>query len=71
MVLRTGKYKGWSIQELQFSDPNYLTWIRGNRPEMLVERKSKPKVELTEEELDQQNNYKKLPMLSWDEAFPR
>ena len=38
---------------------------------MLIERKSKPKVRLTEEELDQKNESKKLPLMSWAEAFPQ
>ena len=41
MVLRTGKYKGWTVEALHYSDPKYLLWIRVNRPEMLIERKSK------------------------------
>ena len=71
MVLRTGKYKGWTVEALHYSDPKYLLWIRVNRPEMLIERKSKPKVRLTEEELDQKNESKQLPLMSWAEAFPQ
>lgn len=70
MVLRSGKYKGWTVQSVQYSDPSYLVWVRGNRPEMLIERKAKPKVEVPEEELEERNTYKNLPKLTWKEAFP-
>ena len=72
MKLRTGKYAGQSSEDVSMMDPGYYRWMRLNRPEMLVERKAKPKaekVELTEEELDQKNNYKTLTKLSWKEAF--
>ena len=72
MVLRTGKYAGQSDTDVSMMDPDYYRWMRLNRPEMLVERKAKPKVEkmeLSEEELEQKNNYKTLPRLSWKEAF--
>ena len=72
MILRTGKYAGQSDTDVSMMDPDYYRWMRLNRPEMLVERKAKPKVEkmeLSEEELEQKNNYKTLPRLSWKEAF--
>ena len=72
MKLRTGKYAGQSLEDVSMIDPGYYRWIRLNRPEMLVERKVIPKVikqELTDEELDERNNYNTLPKLGWDEAF--
>ena len=72
MVLRSGKYKGYTVQEVMYSDPGYYNWIRINRPEMLVERKAKPKaqkIQVSEEELEQKKAYKNLPFESWDSAF--
>jgi hypothetical protein len=55
-----------------YSDPGYYNWIRINRPEMLVERKAKPKaqkIEVSEEELEQKQAYKNIPPGSWKDAF--
>jgi hypothetical protein len=63
MVLRSGKYKGYTVEEIMYSDPSYYTWIRVNRPEMLIERKAKPKaqkIEVSEEELEEKRAYKNI-----------
>jgi hypothetical protein len=69
MILRSGKYKGRNLEEIKFLDPQYIRWIKENRPEMLRGIKKvqqpKPKEEFTEE----QTSYKNLPRLSWKEAF--
>jgi len=72
MVLRSGKYKGYTVEEIMYSDPSYYTWIRVNRPEMLIERKAKPKahkIEVSEEELEQKKAYKNIPLGGWKDAF--
>ncbi len=72
MVLRSGKYKGYTVQEVMYSDPSYYNWIRINRPEMLIERKAKPKaqkIEVSEEELEQKKAYKNIPLAGWKDAF--
>ena len=72
MVLRSGKYKGYTIQEVMYTDPSYYNWIRINRPEMLIERKAKPKaqkIEVSEEELEQKKAYKNIPLGSWNSSF--
>ena len=72
MVLRSGKYKGFTVQEVMYSDPGYYNWIRINRPEMLIERKVKPKaqkIEVSEEELEEKKAYKNIKPGSWKEAF--
>ena len=72
MVLRSGKYKGYTVQEVMYSDPGYYNWIRINRPEMLIERKAKPKaqkIEVSEEELEQKQAYKNIPLGGWKDAF--
>ncbi len=72
MILRSGKYQGYTLESVVMIDPGYIRWVRENRPEMLIERR-KPqkiqKVELTEEELEQKQAYKNLPRESWDSAF--
>ena len=72
MVLRSGKYKGYTVQEVMYSDPSYYYWMKANRPEMLIERKAKPKaqkIEVSEEELEQKQAYKNIPLGGWDSAF--
>ena len=72
MVLRSGKYKGYTVQEVMYSDPGYYNWIRINRPEMLIESKAKPKaqkIEVSEEELEEKKAYKNIKPGSWKEAF--
>jgi len=46
--------------------------MKANRPEMLVERKVKPKaqkIEVSEEELEEKNAYKNIPLGSWNLSF--
>jgi len=72
MVLRSGKYKGYTVEEVMYSDPSYYNWIRINRPEMLIERKAKPKaqkIQVSEEGIEQKKAYKNLPTGNWKDAF--
>lgn len=68
MILRSGKYKGMDSEEVQQYDSQYMWWVKQNRPEMLKSRTPK-KIEMTDEEIEQLNNYKNLPRLSCEEAF--
>lgn len=34
-ILRSGKYKGYSVREAWTKDPSYIRWVAENRPEML------------------------------------
>ena len=43
MIMRTGKYAGYTIGEMAFKDPSYYRWVKENRPEMLKSHNSKPK----------------------------
>jgi len=55
-----------------YSDPSYYYWIKANRPEMLIERKAKPKaqkIEMSDEELEQKQAYKNIPLGGWKDAF--
>ena len=72
MVLRSGKYKGYTVEEVMYSDPSYYNWIRINRPEMLRERKAKPKaqkIQVSEEEIEEKKAYKNIPLGGWKDAF--
>jgi hypothetical protein len=43
MIMRTGKYAGYTIGEMAFKDPSYYRWVKENRPEMLKSHKPKSK----------------------------
>lgn len=42
MIMRSGKYAGYTIGEMAFKDPSYFRWVKENRPEMLKSH-GKPK----------------------------
>ena len=72
MVLRSGKYQGYTVEEVMYSDPSYYYWIKANRPEMLIERKAKPKaqkIQVSEEEVEDRKAYKNIPLGGWKDAF--
>ena len=72
MVFRSGKYQGHTVQEVAYSDPSYLQWVRINRPEMLIERKPKPKaqkLEISEDEIAERQQYKNIRPATPEEAF--
>ena len=35
MILRSGKYKGYSVREAWAKDPSYIRWVADNVPAML------------------------------------
>jgi len=64
MVLRSGKYKGKTLEWVEEFDSNYLDWIKENRPEMLKE-KPKPKI-VKEDELPDSPISALKPNLNFD-----
>jgi len=42
-VFRSGEHAGKTYCLVKKTNPSYIRWIKENRPEMLVERKEKPK----------------------------
>jgi len=50
---RSGKYAGWTIQEVFENNPGYLNWIYENKPQMLngaeIKTAPKPKPEESED----------------------
>lgn len=70
MILRSGKYKGYTLQEVQRIAPWYIQWVHENRPEMLKEPTSKKKVVKVIEGDDSTYNYNKnIRPATLDEAF--
>ena len=70
MVFRSGKYQGYTIEEVTRIAPWYIRWVRENRPEMLRERTPKKKVvQVTEDEEVASNQYKNIRPATPEEAF--
>jgi len=38
MKFRSGKYAGYTVEQVKIIAPWYINWVRVNRPEMLRER---------------------------------
>lgn len=70
MILRSGKYKGYTIQEVNRIAPWYIRWVQENRPEMLREHTPKKKVVKVVEDEDVTYNYNKnIRPATPEEAF--
>ena len=71
MVFRSGKYQGYTIEEVTRIAPWYIRWVRENRPEMLREHTPKKKkvVQVTEDEGVTSNQYKNIRPATLEEAF--
>ena len=70
MILRSGKYKGYTIQEVNRIAPWYIRWVQENRPEMLKEHTPKKKVvKVVEDEEVTTNLYKNIRPATPEEAF--
>lgn len=70
---RSGKYAGWTIQEVFDTSPGYLNWIYENKPQMLkgAEIKSAPKPEpkVVDSEEVSYIYSKNIKPATYDEAF--
>jgi len=71
MVFRSGKYQGYTIEEVTRIAPWYIRWVKENRPEMLRERTPKKKkvVQVTEDEEVTYNYNKNIRPATPEEAF--
>lgn len=70
MVFRSGKYQGYTIEEVTRIAPWYIRWVRENRPEMLREHTPKKKVvQVVEDEEVTSNQYKNIRPATPEEAF--
>ena len=72
MILRSGKYQGYTIDEVQRIAPWYIQWVKQNRPEMLKEHTPKKKkvVKPMDSEDDiPHSDYKNIKPATLEEAF--
>jgi hypothetical protein len=70
MIFRSGKYQGYSVDEVRRIAPWYIRWVQENRPEMLRERtpRKKTTTKVTEDE-EVTRTPKVKHLASWNEAF--
>jgi hypothetical protein len=69
-ILRSGKYKGKSYRWVMDNNPRYVSWIKENKPEMLVD-KPKPKKEVKVTNLKEDDGKFKMPLnLNFDNEPP-
>jgi hypothetical protein len=70
MIFRSGKYQGYSVDEVRRMAPWYIRWVQENRPEMLRERtpRKKTTTKVTEDE-EVTRTPKVKHLASWNEAF--
>jgi len=73
MIFRSGKYQGYSVDEVRRMAPWYIRWVQENRPEMLRERtpRKKTTTKVIEDEHHDHPGRVIQPLIpaSWDEAF--
>lgn len=75
MELRSGKYKGYEIEDVWEIDPGYMRWVQENRPEMLrshgTPKKPVPQKapQMSEEDVEMFNWNKNIRPATPEEAF--
>lgn len=67
MTFRFGKYKGYTLAEVEVIDPGYIRWARQNAPNLIP----KPPIkQLVDEDGDSYiPPYKDLPIIDLKDAF--
>ena len=75
VILRSGKYQGYTVGEVWHTDPGYIRWIKENRPEMLRSHAPKAKPvpqkapQMSEEDMESYNWNKNIRPATPEEAF--
>ena len=67
MTFRFGKYKGYTIAEVELLNPGYIRWARQNAPNLIPKP---PQKQVVDEEGDAYiQPYKDLPIIDPKDAF--
>lgn len=67
MIFRFGKYKGYTLSDVEQIDPGYIRWARQNAPNLIPKAPTK---KLVDEEGDAYiQPYKDLPIINPSDAF--
>ncbi len=67
MTFRFGKYKGYTVVDVELIDPGYIRWARQNAPNLFP--KIPEKLVVDEELFDYIPKYKNLPFIDPNDAF--
>lgn len=67
MTFRYGKYKGYSLAEVEQLNPGYIRWARQNAPNLIP--KPPQKLVVNEEEDTYIKPYKDIPIINPEDAF--
>lgn len=67
MTFRYGKYKGYSLAEVEQLNPGYIRWARQNAPNLIP--KPPQKLVVGEEDDAYIKPYKNIPTINPEDAF--
>jgi hypothetical protein len=67
MTFRFGKYKGYTLVDVELIDPGYIRWARQNAPNLIPKPPTKKVVD--EEDDSYIIPYKDLPTIDPNDAF--
>ena len=66
-MFRFGKYKGYTLSEVESIDPGYIRWARQNAPNLIPKAPTK---KLVDEEGDVYiKPYENIPLINPEDAF--
>ena len=67
MTFRFGKYKGYTLADVELNDPSYIRWARNNAPNLIP---TPPQKQLVDDEGDVYiKPYKNIPTINPEDAF--
>jgi len=67
MIFRFGKYKGYTLADVELNDPSYVRWVRNNAPNLIPKKVTK--IVVSEEDDVYIKPYTNLPLLNPSDAF--
>ena len=69
-MFRFGKYKGYTLADVERMDPGYIRWARQNAPNLIPKPQKAPTTQLVDEDGDAYiPPYKDLPIIDLKDAF--
>ena len=70
MVFRFGKYKGYTLADVELNDPGYIRWARNNAPNLIPKPQKTPTKQLVDDEGDVYiKPYENIPLINPEDAF--
>lgn len=68
MIFLFGKYKGYTLADVEQMDPSYIRWARQNAPNLIPKQTPSKHVGFEEED-EYIHHYKNLPVIDPKDAF--